>query len=86
MKITMNFSKPTEVRADSLKRGDAFVEDGSVYVIISSNPRHLKVRTTRSDLLPRVLVDNLSASSLGWLKRNAMVVPVNLELIVTERS
>ena len=86
MNIVMNFSKPTEVRADSLKRDDAFVEDGSVYVIISSNPSHLKVRTTRGGFLPAVLVDNLSSSSLGWLKRDAMVTPVNLELFVTERN
>ncbi len=84
MNIVMNFSKPTEVRADSLCVGDAFVEDGSVFVILGSNPGHLKVRTTRRDFLPRVLVDNLSTATLGWLKRDEMVTPVELELIVTE--
>ena len=84
MNIVMNLPEPKEVRADSLKEGEAFMEGGFVYVIISSNPCHLKVRTTRRGFLPAVLVDNLSTSSLGWLNRDAMVVAVELELIVTE--
>ena len=86
MKITMDLPKQTEVRADSLCVGDAFVEDGSVFVIVNSNPGHLKVRTKRSNFLPKVLVDNLSTSSLGWLNRDTMVTPVELELFVTERN
>ena len=83
MNIVMNLPEPNEVRADSLKVGDAFMDDDSVFVVISSNSYNLKVRTKRSDLLPRVLVHNLSAASLGWLKRGTMVVPVELEVLVT---
>ncbi|KKK96307.1 hypothetical protein LCGC14_2664070 [marine sediment metagenome] len=83
MKITMNLPKPERVRADSPKVGDAFMDDDLVFVVISSNPYNLKVRTQRRDFLPRVLVHNLSAASLGWLKRGTMVVPVELEVLVT---
>ena len=74
---------PKGVRADSLRKGDAFMDDDSVFVVISSNPTNLKVRTRRTNILPRVLVDNLSSACLGWLQRGAMVVPVELELTVT---
>ena len=81
MKIVENLTK--RVRADSLRKGEAFMDGGSVFVVISSNPCNLKVRTRRKDILPQVLVDNLSYNSLGWLKRGTMVVPVELELTVT---
>lgn len=83
MRITMNVPELTMVRADSLSRGAAFMDDGSVFRVISSNPHNLKVRTTSTDVLPKVLVDNLRTASLGWLKRGTMVVPVELELLVT---
>ncbi len=90
MKITRNLPKIKRVRADSLSIGDAFVEKlgehASVFVVISSNPCYLKVRTTRSDFLPWVLVDNLSTATLGWLNRDTMVTPVNLELIVSVKE
>jgi len=86
MRITMDLPKPTEVRADSLQTGDAFVNDGSVFVVILSNPDHLKVRTKQSDFLPKVLVDNLSTATLGRFNRDAMVVPVELELIVSVKE
>ena len=86
MKITMNLPKPAEVRADSLRKGDAFVKNNTVFRLISSNPCHLKVRTVRKGLLPKVLVDNLSTATLGRFNRDAMVVPVNLELIVSVKE
>ena len=89
MKITRNLPKTKRVRADSLSIGDAFVEKlgehASVYVLVSSNPHHFEVLTKRTKLsfFPKVFVDNLSTATLGWLKRGTMVVPVELELIVT---
>ncbi len=83
MKITKNLPKLTKVRADSLRKGEAFMDVDSVYVVISSNPDNLKVRTRQKGFLPQVLVDNLSTSCLGWLRRDKMVVPVELELLVT---
>ena len=88
MNIVIDLPKPKKVRADSLEIGDAFAEGDIVYVIISSNPDNLEVLTkgTKPYFLPRVLVDNLSTSSLGWLNRGTMVVPVELELIVSVKE
>ncbi len=83
MNIVMNVPKPERVRADSLQVGDAFVSGGTLFVRVDSNSANLKVRTTRKGFLPAVLVSNLNFNSLGWLKRDRMVTPVELEVIVT---
>ena len=84
MRITMDLPKPKKVRADSLKIGDSCVDGGTVFRIIDSNSSCLYVATRTGSYLPKVLVDNLSTATLGWLKKDLMVTPVNLELIVTE--
>ena len=86
MKITKKLAD-RKVRADSLSRNDGLMDGtGSTYVVISSNPYNLTVKTKLTGILPKVLVCNLGTSSLGWFGRGAMVTPVNLELIVTERN
>ena len=84
MKITKELTN-RKVRADSLSKGDGLVDvAGHTYIIISSNPDNLEVKTILTGILPKVLVCNLRTVTLGWFGRGAMVTPVNLELIVTE--
>ncbi len=74
-----------KVRADSLSKGNGLIDVvGHTYIVISSNPTNLIVKTKLTGILPKVLVCNLRTSTLGWFGRGAMVTPVNLELIVTE--
>lgn len=80
MSITVDiFSR--KVRADSLKKGEACVDErGVLFLIIDSNPSNLTVKTRRTKVLPKVLVANLKSTRLGWLKRDLMVIPVELDI------
>jgi len=73
-----------KVRADSLSKGNGLIDVvGHTYIVISSNPTNLIVKTKLTGILPKVLVCNLRTSTLGWFERGVMVVPVDLELLVT---
>lgn len=80
MNITVDiFSR--KVRADSLGKGEACVaKEGTLFLIIGSNSSNLTVRTRRTKVLPKVLVANLNTATLGFLKRDLMVIPVELDI------
>ncbi len=89
MNIRGPFKKRRLVRADSIPVGNEFVDqDGYYYVVLNMLECYFdcKMKSAVQNAYNRLWVFNISSSCLSVYEKDAMVKPIELEVIVREEA